>query len=231
MVRKMHWCKWSRLCRPKIEGGLGFHDLETFNRALLANQCWRILKNPSSLAATILKSCYFRNSSFMDSKSKLSASFIWRSLGWGKGVLEKGLRWTVGDGSLIRIYKDKWIPKQSTFKIIFQPLLRLEATVNPLLSPSGGWNNSLLVQYFTTEDVVAIQSIPIGSGSCGDALVWHYDDTGAFNVKSGYQVARNMVVQASSSNSTSSINTYWWKRLWSLKLPQKIKKNYIEEVF
>ncbi|KAK3231603.1 hypothetical protein Dsin_003484 [Dipteronia sinensis] len=92
------------------------------------------------------------------------------------------------------------------------------------LSPSGGWNNTLIEQSFTKEDVVAIQSIPIGSRSCGDSLVWHNEETGAFNVKSGYWVARNMVVQASSSNSASSINTDWWKRLWNLKIPQKIKK-------
>ncbi|KAK2648867.1 hypothetical protein Ddye_016356 [Dipteronia dyeriana] len=36
--RKMHWCSWDRLCKPKRDGGLRFRDLETFNRALLANQ-------------------------------------------------------------------------------------------------------------------------------------------------------------------------------------------------
>ncbi|KAK3224166.1 hypothetical protein Dsin_011191 [Dipteronia sinensis] len=90
-----------------------------------------------------------------------------RSLCWGKEVLEKGLRWRVGDGTLIRIYKDKWIPRQSTFKILSQPLLGSEATVEQILSPSGGWNDALIAQSFTKDDVEAIQSIPIGSRSCG----------------------------------------------------------------
>ncbi|KAK3229198.1 hypothetical protein Dsin_001079 [Dipteronia sinensis] len=57
---------------------------------------------------------------------------------------------------------------------------------------SGGWDNRLLEQSFYVDDIVAIQSIPIGSSSCGDSLVWHYDDTGAFIVKSGNWVAGNI---------------------------------------
>ncbi|KAK3200123.1 hypothetical protein Dsin_023538 [Dipteronia sinensis] len=53
--RKIHWCTWNSLCKPKDEGGLGFRDLKTSNRALLAKQAWRILKNPESLAGKSLK--------------------------------------------------------------------------------------------------------------------------------------------------------------------------------
>lgn len=31
--------KWSVVCRPKDQGGLGIHDLEVKNRAYLANGC------------------------------------------------------------------------------------------------------------------------------------------------------------------------------------------------
>ena len=34
--RKVHWVKWDTLCIPKLEGGLGFRNLHTFNIALLA---------------------------------------------------------------------------------------------------------------------------------------------------------------------------------------------------
>ncbi|KAK3225459.1 hypothetical protein Dsin_005321 [Dipteronia sinensis] len=65
--RKIHWCAWDRLCSAKSEGGLGFRNLETFNRALFANQGWRILKNPNSLAAKTLKGCYFEGLQFPES--------------------------------------------------------------------------------------------------------------------------------------------------------------------
>ncbi|KAK0577042.1 hypothetical protein LWI29_027074 [Acer saccharum] len=49
--RKISCLNWDILCLPKQVGGMGFRDLAVFNQALLANQAWRILRNPTTLAA------------------------------------------------------------------------------------------------------------------------------------------------------------------------------------
>lgn len=36
--RKIHWVKWQDMCKPKMQGGMGFEDLSMFNDALLANK-------------------------------------------------------------------------------------------------------------------------------------------------------------------------------------------------
>jgi hypothetical protein len=53
--RKVHWAAWDILTSPKNLGGVGFRDSKLMNQAMLARQCWRIIKHPNSLCARLLK--------------------------------------------------------------------------------------------------------------------------------------------------------------------------------
>jgi len=71
----MHWLSWETLVSPKAEGGLGFRDLHSFNMAMLAKQGWRIIQNPTSLCARILKAKYFPNTHLLKAKVKAGCSY------------------------------------------------------------------------------------------------------------------------------------------------------------
>ncbi|KAF5445540.1 hypothetical protein F2P56_034586 [Juglans regia] len=65
---KIQWVKWKQLSGSKEMGGLGFGDLRCFNLALLSKQGWRILQNPTSLVAQVLKQKYFNKGDLLEAK-------------------------------------------------------------------------------------------------------------------------------------------------------------------
>jgi len=67
--RSMHWMAWKRLTIPKNEGGLGFRDIECFNKAMLAKQVWRILQAPSSLLTRLLRGRYFETTNILNART------------------------------------------------------------------------------------------------------------------------------------------------------------------
>ncbi|XP_073153466.1 uncharacterized protein [Henckelia pumila] len=50
----------------------------------------------------------------MEAGAGSKPSAIWRSLLWGRSLVEKGLKWRVGNWENIRIYEDKWIPDRNS---------------------------------------------------------------------------------------------------------------------
>jgi hypothetical protein len=65
------------MCFPKKEGGMGFRDLHSFNLATLAKQVWRLIDNPNSLCAKVLKAKYYPNEDILMAGPKNGSSFTW----------------------------------------------------------------------------------------------------------------------------------------------------------
>jgi len=114
---KIHWMRWDCMGKSKAAGGLEFRDLVIFNQALLAKQGWRIIQNPNSLAARILRAKYYQNSCFMEAPIGARASFVWRSICSARSLLSHGLLLRVGDGKSIKIWGDRWLPTPITHSV------------------------------------------------------------------------------------------------------------------
>ena len=222
----MAWVGWKTMCKSKSQGGMGFRNLQAFNLALLAKQVWRILINLSSLAARILKAKYFPFGDILHANLGSRPSYTQRSIFNSLEVLRSGTRWRVGNGRLIHIWDNKWLPNPSTYKVISPPRPLVEfPMVSSLIDPVTRWWKSGAVRaLFLPFEVDMILKIPLSHNLPKDKLIWLGNKRGVFTVKSAYFVATKLLdTRDEGECSSGDPNTWIWRKIQSLKLPKKVK--------
>jgi hypothetical protein len=167
----------------------------------------------------------------MQAVVKLGASAAWRGIIARRVILEKGQRWSVGNGSQIHIWEVCWIPTPTTFKITSPKPASLDGTTNfvsDLIDPlSKSWRPELIDNLFFPHEAQVIQSIPISSRLPHDKLIWSATPSGIYLVKSGYQLLCNERISSSTrSSSNPSTGKRLWHEIWSIPVAMKIR-NFI----
>jgi hypothetical protein len=132
---KIHSMSWEKLGTSKDQWGLGFRDLTMFNKALMAKQLWRMVENPDSLVASIMKAKYFSNCSIMEASMGSQPSLVWRSILASKELVEDGVVWRIGAGRSVKIWGDKWLPMTETSRVYSPKAIQLQdMTVGDLIN-------------------------------------------------------------------------------------------------
>ncbi|KAL0395324.1 UNVERIFIED_CONTAM: hypothetical protein Slati_4498600 [Sesamum latifolium] len=146
--------------------------------------------NPDLLISRILKARYFPKGDFLSAKSGYNPSYSWRSLLEARFIIKAGSRWRVGYGSNIRVWKDPWLPRPTTFlPITPQSLFLPDLWVSDLLDKDNRcWNSELIEGIFCLEDSNLIKSIPVSNLAIPDFRVWHFNKKGEFSVKSASHI-------------------------------------------
>lgn len=86
------------------------------------------------------------------------------------------------------------------------------------------WNKELVHTIVDEATATRIFSIPLAGCNSEDLLVWKFEGSGEYTVKSGYWVLTTENLQQSSYTSTNVDGyTVFYKSLWALHLPAKIK--------
>jgi len=226
--RKTCWVAWDDMTKPKYAGGLGFRDIEMFNLALLARQAWRVMQEPNSFSARILKAVYYPEGDFLDAEAGSNPSRVWRAIVEGKGVLAQGIIRRIGTGESTRIWDMNWLPRDGMMRPLCCTSDNPPQMVGDLIdSTSARWNMQLLKRFFTPLDIEAIANIPFCTDGKEDFWAWQYEWTGVFSVRS----AHRMLVQR------KEVNTAWleskagrsdtisvikeWTNLWRVKCPRR----------
>lgn len=86
--RRIHKVGWTKICKPKNQGGLGIRKMNEFNKALLSKLAWRVVSKDDNLSMTVLRNKYCRGKNGLQalcpknqaSCPKNQASHTWRSI-------------------------------------------------------------------------------------------------------------------------------------------------------
>ena len=185
--KHMHWFAWWKMCVAKKEGGMGFRDLHCFNLAMLAKQCWRLISEPDSICATVLRAKYFPSGDILNCQLKKGSSFTWQSVWAGIQTFKRGHIWRVGDGVNINIWDDCWIPTSPSKKIMTRRGNIVYSKVSELIdNETRTWNEEMIRYLFWQADAERILRIPLAIGMMHDFISWHPNKNGMFSVKSSY---------------------------------------------
>ncbi|KAL9678800.1 hypothetical protein QQ045_016651 [Rhodiola kirilowii] len=99
--RGIHWCNYRKLCRDKMEGGVGFKELSTFNDALLAKQICRLMEKSESIGSKLLKGKYYKEATPISCHLGNRPSLVWRNI-WTVGQKVKQWIQVTNNGEEIR---------------------------------------------------------------------------------------------------------------------------------
>ena len=135
-----------------------------------------------------------------------------------KTLISKGACFLVGDGAMIDIWKDPWVPWLPNFT----PSPKDSSTApRPLVvaclinQATRSWNIGMLEALFNADLVEAILNIPIPSFPKPDRLVWIVDPKGLFSVESALKT-HQIPATIEPSNTL-------WNCFWKLKMHDRLK--------
>ena len=183
----MAWVGWKKMCKAKRQGGMGFRNLQAFNLVMLAKQGWRLLSNPTSLVAHIYKAKYYPYGDVLRAKLGSNPPYTWRSIFSSLEVIRRGSRWRVGNGKLIHIWEDKWLPTPTTYKVCSPPRLFDDfPMISSLIDEdTRRWKADIVHSLFLPFKAQTILNIPLSFNLLEDTISWIGNNRGVFSINSG----------------------------------------------
>ncbi|GAV66074.1 zf-RVT domain-containing protein [Cephalotus follicularis] len=114
--RKHSLVKWSNVCLPRQEGGLGIKSLKAWNQALHLKQIWSLL-NDHSLWVQWCKLNLIRKHIFWTLLSSGSLSWSWRQILLLRNTALTHLVYVCGKGDRFSLWYDPWFHWTSIYAI------------------------------------------------------------------------------------------------------------------
>lgn len=124
----------------------------------------------------------------------------------------------MGDGCNVDILNDPWLPDIENPYVITKSEALIEQKVSSLFDMNQDqWDMDVLAEMFEERDYMLIVSIPVQRNE-PDSWYWKKDKMEQYTVKNVYAMIQEKKHEQHSSDSSS-----FWKQIWNLKIPPKVK--------
>lgn len=107
-------------------------------------------------------------------------SYVWKSITATRDIIDKGLRWNLGNDKKVNIWNDRWLPTADTFRIVSprNQEVRLEKVEQLIDFERGYWNIEKVRHTFMHHEVETILGIPLSSDMIEDSQSWAWTKNG-----------------------------------------------------
>ncbi|KAL8473949.1 hypothetical protein ACS0TY_030700 [Phlomoides rotata] len=157
---------------------------------MLGKQGWRLLRNPNSLLSRTLKARYFKRGNFLSACEGYNPSFTWKSILDGRELLKEGLEWVLGNCHAVSVWGEPWVSTRLP-STLPSPEYQIDESLTVrdlLLDDYSDWDRPLLGALFDEEIKASILAIPLCRLESSDHLVWKFERSGMYSVRSAYKV-------------------------------------------
>jgi hypothetical protein len=215
--KKYRLTKWSVVCRPKDQGGLGVHDLEVKNKALLGKWLARLLTEEGRWQQ-LLRRKYVGSKAISQVYWKPGDSHFWAGIMATKKYFFLFGSFSIRNGSEIRFWEDRWLGTttlREQYPALYNIVRHKSDTLQKVMEtspPSMSFRRDItgprLVSW--NELLQRLASIQLVPGA--DEFRWNLTKNGKFSVSSMYKA---LIIP----NQPIMNNKYIWK----MKIPLKTK--------
>ncbi|KAJ9561537.1 hypothetical protein OSB04_006697 [Centaurea solstitialis] len=183
-------CKiaWNQVCRPMINGGLGFKRLVTWNRALLVKQLWDIVTKRDSVWVSWVYRYYLNAGSVWRANPLGKWSWTFRKVMALREEVRRFFKVRIGNGECTNAWEDIWvlpvhIASIVSYRTIHSSGFHVNDTVSDFVSSlNGHWPTDWTSRFPCFHSVSVPSLIP----NKHDLIYWDEDMSGKFSVRKAY---------------------------------------------
>ncbi|MCH80955.1 putative ribonuclease H protein [Trifolium medium] len=233
--KRICWVKWTDICKPKKEGGLGIRDLRLVNISLLAKWHWKLLVESDELWKVVVAKYGVGalGNVGLEGLNPRPISSVW----WGEICrLDKGIGWfsqvavkKLGNGNSIKFWKDVWVGEQCLAQR-FSRLFGISVQQDEFIRNVGSWVNgewrwglSWRKNFFVWEQTLVQELLDLISNvaitDADDGWIWIPERVEGFLVKSLYVYLDRLL---SPQNQRTSLENFAFNYIWKSGVPSKV---------